>query len=165
MRRQLGNECRKAFRQMMRTHFPAYNEDRSLVQPPGTYMWSRQDASGIWFYISLVIHPTHDEFTVEAAWNFEHKNSKPIYDIKEDYIIRQPELFRPNHLWSGKDYWWCFVLRPQEYAKVILYKDDPIEQCLPLVAPAAEDAAVKLKKHLIPLFERVVQLHKPAHDA
>jgi hypothetical protein len=68
-------------------------------------------------------------------------------------------LFRPNFLWSGKDYWWPLVLRPEEFERVILYRDDPIEQCLPLVAPAVADAAQKLRDYVVPVFEKVVQLH------
>ena len=43
-------------------------------------------------------------------------------------------------IWSGKDHGWLLVLRPGEHERVILYRDDPVEQCLPLVAPAVWDA-------------------------
>jgi len=52
------------------------------------------------------------------------------------------------------------VLRPEEYERALLYKDDPIEQCLPLVAPAVWEACEKLKEHLVPVFEKIIQLHR-----
>jgi hypothetical protein len=118
---------------------------------------TRQHSSGIWFHILLHTHSTHDKFTVEAAWGFDGKLPRPIYG-KEDYAA-QPGLFRPGFIWSGKDHWWLLVLRPEEHERVILYRDDPVEQCLPLVAPAVWDAGEKLMEFVVPLFEKVVVLH------
>ena len=74
-------------------------------------------------------------------------------------IFDRPRLFRVSFLWVKKDYWWPLMLRPEEYERNALYKDDPIEQCLPLIAPAVWDAAEKLKDHLVPVFEKIVRQH------
>jgi hypothetical protein len=123
--------------------------------PQGWYAWTRQHPSGIWLHLLLIINPKFDKFTTEAGWGFDGK--LPPDGIEG--IFERPMLFRPNFLWSGKDYWWPLVLRPEEFERVILYRDDPIEQCLPLVAPAVADAAQKLRDYVVPVFEKVVQLH------
>lgn len=139
---------------MMVTEFSEYQEDKRQIVPPGKYVWTRQHPSGIWLHILLMIDPKRDTFTTEAAWDFDGK--LPRYG-GADGIFQRPVWCRVNFLWSGKDYWWRLVLRPEEFERAILYKEDPIEQCLPLVAPAVWDAAEKLKEHLVPVFERIVQ--------
>jgi hypothetical protein len=51
------------------------------------------------------------------------------------------------------------VLRPEEFEKPYLYAGDPVEQCVPLVAPAVWDAGEKMKDHLSPAFEKIAQKH------
>ena len=143
---------------MMETVFPEYPEDKCQKIPIGTYVWTRQHSSGIWFHILFVIDQSRDQFTTEAAWGFDGKLPRAEYNTGPE-VIEKPQLFRPNFLWSGKDYWWPLVLRPEEYERALLYKDDPIEQCLPLVAPAVWNAGEKLKDHLMPVFEKVVEKH------
>ena len=83
----------------------------------------------------------------------------PWYGRPVDVLAR-PIVFRPAWLWSEKSYWWPLVLRPEEYERSrFYYAEDQIEQCLPLVAPAVSDTAKKLKDHLIPLFEKVIEKH------
>jgi len=53
------------------------------------------------------------------------------------------------------------VLRPEEFERAYHYEDDPIEECLPLIAPAVHDAANKLKEYLMPAFEKIVRQHGP----
>jgi hypothetical protein len=158
MRSELGKECRKLFRKMMATELSEYREDRGQIVPQGRYVWTRQHASGIWFHILHVNHSTRDEFTLEAAWDLDGKLPGPAYGKSVEIFVR-PLLFRVNWLWSGKDYWWPLMLRPKELETAILYEKDPVEQCLPLVAPAVADAAQKLKEHLVPVFEKVLQKH------
>jgi hypothetical protein len=159
MRSELGKECRKLFRKMMATEFPEYQEDKGQIVPPGWYVWSRQHPSRLWFYILVVIHPTRDQFTNEAAWGFSGTLPR-TESAGRRQILEQPQLFRPNYLWSGKDYWWSLFPdpeRPRTIRESLI--DDPIEQCLPLVAPAVSDAAKKLKEHLIPVFEKIAEKH------
>jgi hypothetical protein len=157
MRSELGKECRTLFRKMMAKEFPEYQEDKGQIVPPGRYVWTRQHPSSLWFHILLIINPNYDKFTIGAAWSFDGKLPGSLPGV--DDILDRPRLFRVNFIWSGKDYWWPLVLRPEEFDRVILYKDDPIEQCPPLVAPAVSNAAEKLKNHLIPVFEKVIEKH------
>ena len=157
MRSELGKECRKLFREMMVTEFPEYREDKGQIVPHGRTVWTRQHSSGLWFHILLLIHHSWDQFTIETAWDFDGK--LPGLSSPDDVLVR-PLLFRPNWLWSRKDYWWPLVLQPEEYERSRLgYIEDPIERCLPLVAPAVSDAAKKLKEHLIPVFEKIAEKH------
>jgi hypothetical protein len=158
MRGELGKECRKLFRKMMATEFPEYREDKGQIVPQGRYVWTRQHASGIWVHILLVNHPTRDEFTLEAAWDLDGILPGPAYGKPVEILVR-PLLFRVNWLWSGKDYWWPLVLRPEEFESAILYRNDPIEQCLPLVAPSVADAAQKIKDYVLPAFQKIAQTH------
>jgi hypothetical protein len=158
MRSELGKECRKIFRNVMKAEFPEYHEDKGQIVPAGRYVWTFRHPTDIWFHILLIVHPTRDEFTVEAGWDFDGKLPR-FTNQGMDKIPDHPRLFRMNFLWSGKDYWWPLVLRPEEFERALLYKDDPIEQCLSLVAPAVWAAAEKLKEHLVPVFEQVVQKH------
>jgi hypothetical protein len=48
---------------------------------------------------------------------------------------------------------------------VFVRKNDPVEQCLPVVAPAVSDAAQRLKEHLIPVFEKIVEKHGKSQSA
>ncbi len=164
MRRELGKECRKLFAKMMAAQFPEYRQEKGQGVPPGSYPWVRQDASGIYFQIWLVLDPSRDAFTIEAIWSFDSNRPKRMYP-DESQILDQPCLFRMNRLWAGQDYWWLPVLRPEEYEKAMFYEDDPIEQCLPLIAPAIWDAAEKMKDHLLPVFEKVVRARKPKNEA
>jgi hypothetical protein len=160
MRSELGKECRKLFRKLMSSQFPEYQEDKGQIVPQGRYVWTRQHSSGIWFHILLVIHHSHDEFTIEAAWDFNGK--LPGYKLVRNEIheiFQQPVLFRSSALWSRRDYWWPLVLRPEELETAIFYEKDPVEKCLSLVAPAVWDAGEKLKEHLIPVFEKIIQMH------
>jgi hypothetical protein len=109
------------------------------------------------FHVELVVHHSRDEFTVEGAWSFDGKILPCLSSIDE--VFSSPAHIRLGELWAAKDYWWRLVLRPAEYDRAIFYKDDPIEQCLPLVAPAVLDAAKKLKEHLVPVFEKVAEKH------
>jgi len=143
----------------MAAEFADFREDKCQIVPSGKHVWTRQDMSGIWFHIIFVIDPKRDAFTIEGAWDFDGKLPRFSYD-GADGIYQQPVLFRVNFLWSRKDYWWLLVLRPEEYERALLYKDDSIEQCLPLIAPAVIDAAKRLKEHLIPVLEKVVQKHR-----
>jgi len=150
---------------MMSSQFPEYREDKGHVIPNGWYVWTRQHPSGIWFHILLVVDSTRDTFTIEAAWDLNGELPAPFYG-KPIEVSECPILFRMNFLWSGNDYWWPLVLRPAELDAAFSYIVDPVEQCLPLVAPAVADAAKKLKEHLVPVFEQVVQKHgsKPAQQ-
>ena len=156
MRSELGKECRKLFRKMMALQFPEYQEDKGQIVPQGRYVWTRQHPSGIWLHILLIINSKYDKFTIEAAWDFDGKLPGSLPGVDDSFD--RPRLFRVNFIWSGKDYWWPLVLDPEEFERAILYKDDPIEQCIPLVSPAVWDAAEKLKDHLIPVFEKIVQI-------
>ena len=158
MRSELGKECRRLFRKMMSTQFPEYREDRGQAVPQGWYVWTHQHPSGIWLHILLVVDSTRDTFTIEAAWDLNGKLPGPFYG-KPIEVSECPILFRINFLWCGKDYWWPLVLRPAELETAILYEKDPIEKCLPLVAPAVWDAGEKLKEHLVPVFEKIIQMH------
>lgn len=158
MRSELGKECRKQFRKMIATGFPEYREDKEQIVPQGRYVWTHQHVSAIWFHILLIIHHTRDEFTLEAAWDLDGKLPGPAYG-KPVELLAHPLLFRVNWLWSGRDYWWPLVLRPEEFESAILYGNDPIEQCLPLVAPAVAEAAQKLREYVLPAFQKIVQIH------
>ena len=162
MRSGLGKECRKLFRKMMATQFPEYQEDKGQIVPQDWYVWTRQNPSGVWLQIRLVIHNSRDQFTIETGWGFQGQLPQVLYPSITD-IFDKPCIFRMNRLWSGKDYWWPLVLHPEEFERAILYRDDPIEQCLPLVAPAVWDAAEKLKDHLIPVFDKIIQLQTTSH--
>jgi hypothetical protein len=153
MRSELGKECRKLFRKIMATEFPDYHEDKSQIVPPGWYVWTRPFSTNLVFHIMFVIHHSRDEFTTEGGWSLDGKLLPRLSDVGE--VLSSPAHIRVGELWAGKDYWWPLVLRPEEHERALLYKDDPIEQCLPLVAPAVWDAAEKLKEHLIPVFEKV----------
>jgi hypothetical protein len=163
MRSELGKELRKLFRKMMTTEFPEYREDKGQTIPQGTYVWTHRHTSGIWLHILFAIHPMFDKFTIESAWGFDGKLPPVSYD-GSDGIFDRPVWFRINFSWSGKDYWWLLVLRPEEHERFLLYKDDPIDQCLPLVAPAVADAARKLKEHWVPATDKIVQLHGKQAD-
>jgi hypothetical protein len=99
-------------------------------------------------------------FTTEVAWDLDGKlpRMRLVRDEMHE-IFQQPVLFRSSSFWNRKDYWWLLVLRPEEHERVILYKDDPIEQCLPLVAPAVADAAQKIKDYVLPAFHKILQMH------
>jgi hypothetical protein len=157
MRSELGKECRKLFKKMMTTVFPEYCEDKGQIVPQGWYVWSRQHPRNIRLHIGFVIHHSQDMFTVEAGWSFDGK-LLPCLSRAEDFLSN-PSHVRAAEIWLGKDYWWPLVLRPKEFERALLYKDDPIEQCLPLVSPAIWDAGEKLKDYVIPIFEQVVQKH------
>jgi hypothetical protein len=164
MRSLLGKECRKLFRKMMAVQFPDYKEDKTQVMPPGWYAWKHQHQSGLFFWIFLVIYNTKDEFTTEAGWSFDA--IRPPWTMvggceELERILSKPLAFRTCRLWSQSNwgFWWKFVLRPEEYERAILYKDDPIEQCLPLVSPAVWEAGEKLKEYVVPVFEKIVQMH------
>ncbi len=76
-------------------------------------------------------------------------------------VLAKPIAFRSSSLWfeSNWGFWWNLVLRPEEFERVMRYKEDPVEECLPLVAPAIWDAGEKIKEHVIPLFEKIIQKH------
>jgi hypothetical protein len=159
MRSALGKELRKLFRKMMAVEFRDYREDKGQIVPQGWYVWTLQHPGNISFHILLVIHHSRDQFTIETAWALGGKLPAPAYG-ELGGILEQPFLFRPNWLWSGKDYWSPLVLRPEEYERSrFYYEEDPIEQCLPLVAPAVVDASQKLKQYVLPIFEKIAQKH------
>ncbi|HEY1718470.1 MAG TPA: hypothetical protein VGH42_09295 [Verrucomicrobiae bacterium] len=127
MRNELGKECRKLFSKMMMTEFSEYREDKGQIVPPGRYVWTCQHPSGIWLHILLIISQKSDKFTIGAAWDFDGKLPGDLPGVSD--IFDQPRLFRVNFIWSGKDYWWPLVLRPEEFERALLYKDDPVNVC------------------------------------
>lgn len=158
MRSELGKECRKLFRKVMKTEFPEYQEDKGQIVPPGWYVWTCPFSTNLFFHIMFVIHHSRDEFTTEGGWSFDGKFLPRLSSVSE--VLSGPAHIRVGKLWYGKDYWWPLVLRPEEFERALLYKDDPIEKCLPLVAPAVWDAGEKLKDHLVPVFEKIVQKYR-----
>jgi hypothetical protein len=142
----------------MLAEFPEYREDKGQVLPQARHVWTYRHPSSIWFHLLLVIDPSFDKFTVEAGWGLDGVLPQFSYD-GADGIFERPILFRMNFIWSGEDYWWPLVLRPEEFERAIRYRDDPIEQCLPLAGPAVTAAAQKLKEHWVPTAEKIVQMH------
>jgi hypothetical protein len=142
---------------MMAGEFSEYQEDKGQIVPQGWNVWTCPFSTSLFFHIMLVTHHSRDEFTTEGGWSFDGKLLPRLSNVSD--ILLGPSHVRVGKLWAGKDYWWPLVLRPEEFERALLYKDDPIEQCLPLVAPAVADAAKKLKEHLVPVFEQVVQKH------
>jgi hypothetical protein len=158
MRSPLGKECRKLFRKMMAVEFSDYKEDKTQVVPHGWYVWTHQPSASLFFHIVLVIDNSRDKFTTEGGWDFDGKLLPCLCETRD--ILSRPSRVRTTELWSSKDFWWPLVLRPEEYDRsTFRYKDDPIEQCLPLVAPAVWEAGEKLKEYAIPVFKEVVQKH------
>ena len=156
MRRELANECRKLFRRMMKADFPDFQEDKGQVHPQGWYVWTH-------------LHHSRDMLTMEAAWDFDGK--LPPYHGPDDYSSG-PSWLRTSFLWcrnsrgTPQDIWWTLVLRVEEFERAMLYEDDPVEQCLPLVAPAVHEARDKVKQYVLPFFEEVVRKHgQAAQDA
>ena len=160
MRSEIGKECRKLFRKVMAAEFSQYQEDKTQVLPQGWYVWTHRHPSGVWFHIMLVIHPTLDQFTTEVAWGFNGRlpGHKMVRDSMHE-IFQEPLGQRSASFWSRTDHWWLLVLRPEEHERVILYKEDPVDECLPLIAPAVADAARKLKEHWVPAAEKIARLH------
>src|SRR6266436_3470410 len=112
---------------IMATQFSAYHPHKGQVLPQGRYVWTRQDASGLWFHILLLIDPTRDEFTTEAAWGRTGKLPGFTVLLQEELgmIYERPLLLRTSVLWAGGEPWepwWALVLRPGEYAKRLGYK-------------------------------------------
>ena len=103
-------------------------------------MSGREGIPQSFFHIELVLHHSRDQFTTEAAWGFDGKLPGPARG-SEDYAA-EPSDFRTSYLWCRdergirQDIWWPLVLRLEEYRTGWLYEDDPIEECIPLVAPA-----------------------------
>jgi hypothetical protein len=161
MRSELGKECRKLFRKMLAVELPNYQADKTQVMPQGLYAWKHQHPSGLFFGIFLVIHHSRDEFTTEVGWSFNAV--KPPWKMigygKAEAVLAEPVAFRSSDLWydNNWDFWWKLVLRREEYERVLLYKDDPVEECLPLISPAVWDAGEKLKEYAIPIFEEIVR--------
>ena len=163
MRSPLGKECRKLFRKMMSVEFPDYKEDKTQVMRQGMCAWRCDHPSGLFFWIFLVLHSKNDQFTTEVGWSFDTKlpPSEVIGRKEINTVLEKPIAFRNCCLWyeSNWGFWWKLVLRPEEHEHAILYRDDPIEECLPLVAPAVWDAGEKIKEHVVPLFDRIIQKH------
>jgi hypothetical protein len=159
MRKELSKETRKLFRAMMTKEFPDYQEDKKQAVPQGWYVWSRRHPSGLFLHILLVTDSMGDNFTTEAAWDFDGKMPSSLSGggNPEEILASGPQHFRTWWLWNDgqMDSWWEFVLHPGEDHDFL--NPDPIEKCLPLVAPAVEDAGNKLREHLLPIFERLVQ--------
>jgi hypothetical protein len=159
MRSELEKECRVHFRRMIVAEHPEYQENKTQVRLGKRYVRSWQHPSKLWFHIVLMPHPTKDKFTIEGGWDFNGRlRPLEIVEANDKFkIFERPILFRPNFFWSGKDYWWPVMLFPDRLENSMSCQDNPIEDCLPLVAPAIRDAAQKIKEYLIPIFEKVVK--------
>ena len=137
----------------MAVEFPEYHEDKEQTVPRGWYVWTHQHSFKIWCHILLVIHPTRDEFTTEAAWDFDGKMPSNLSVFGKDdieSIFLKSVNFRTSELWwfEPDDYWWPLVLRPKEYMRRMGYTPDPIEDCLLLIAPAVAEAGQKVKQYV-----------------
>jgi hypothetical protein len=161
MRSPLGKECRKLFRKLMAVKFPQYREDKGQIVPQGWYVWTYCHPSKLCFHITFVIAPRRDAFIAEVGWS---KTGKPGYTLTTEGkqgMLEKPGNLRLPRLWkyNGTEPWWNLVLRPEEFERAILYEHDPIEQCLPLVAPAIWDMGEKIKEYAVPVFEEIVRRH------
>jgi hypothetical protein len=181
MRSQLGSECRKLFRNMMASEFPEYRADKSQAVPQGWYVWTCQHSSGIFFHIMLVIRESWDKFTVEGGWSLDGKLQYTSNSGDRAVLLGSPSNFLVPNLLSindrtnllsqsghftsealihGGELVWSIVLRPTEYERSVYYPEDPIEDCIPLVGPAVQEAGMFLKKYLIPFFAEVIERQK-----
>jgi hypothetical protein len=159
MREELEKECRKLFRQMISADFPEYHEDKEQTDPKHhKYVRTQKHPSGIWLHIVLHLDPLHDKFTVEGGWDY--RGRLPELDIlwpdEKEKIFEHPILFRLNPFWTGRDYWWPVYPGSRELEHIIPSPEVPIEECLPLIAPAVHDAGQRIKSHLLPIFEEVI---------
>jgi len=161
MRSQLGKEGRKLFRKLMAVEFPLHQEDKSQIVPPGWCTWTQAHPAKLSLHITLVIHPTRDAFIAEVGWSKTGKLTSSSSRYTKKGMMEEPNFVRLPELWgfNGMEPWWNLVLRPEEYERAILYEDDPVEQCIPLVAPAVWDLGEKLKEHAVPVFEEIVRKH------
>lgn len=159
MREELAKECRKLFRQMMATHFPEFHEDKEQTDLKHRSVRTQKHPSGVWLHIVLHLHPLHDKFTVEGGWDMSGKlpELEIIWKDEMEKIYDHPTSFRVNLFWTGRDYWWPVFPAPKELEHIISHEAAPIEECLPLVAPAVHDAEHRLKEHLLPIFEKIVK--------
>jgi hypothetical protein len=157
MRKELSKETRKSFRAMMTAEFPDYKADKEQIVPLGWYVWSRRHPSGLFFHVLLVIDPTNDNFTTEAAWDFDGKMPSTLHvgGDQQEILASGPLHFRTWWLSNNgqMDNWWELVLKPGDEQSFL--NPDPIDKCLPLVAPAVREAGDKLRDHLLPLFGRL----------
>jgi hypothetical protein len=161
MRSELGKECRKLFRKLMAVEFPSCQEDKGQIVPQGWYVWTQNHPSGLFFHIAFVIHSTRDSFVAEAGWSRTGRQDSSLSTGGKTGMLNKPGALRLPELWgyNGMEPWWDLVLRPEEHERAIVYDDDPIEACIPLVAPAVWDAGEKLKEHAFPVFEEIVRRH------
>jgi hypothetical protein len=161
MRKEIGKACRGQFRAVMAAEFADFHEDKTQEVPQGWYPWTQKHPSGIFFHIVLVLHPKKDKITIEGGWSLDGK-LKPTTTLEgRSVILSRPERFRLPFLWepTGDEFWWHLVLRPEEYERGWGYEHDPIQACVPLVAPAIADMGEQIKAHLIPLFDEIVKRH------
>src|SRR5450756_677794 len=162
MRSALGKECRKLFRKLMAVEFPDYKEDKSQVVPQGWYVWTQKHSSGLFCHITLVLHNSRDSFIFEAGWS-KTGQLQPTSGKRDKFLIEPMHIRLPDFwFFYGIEPWWSLVLHPEEYERALLYMDDPIEDCLPLVAPAMWEAGEKVKEFVMPAFEEIVRRHGSA---
>ena len=145
----------------MTVEFPDYKEDKSQIVPQGWYTWTQSHPSKLFFHITFVIAQRRDAFIAEVGWSKTGKRSPCSSRYGKKGMLDEPNYVRLPKLWehNGMEPWWNLVLRPEEYELVMFYKDDPIPDCIPLVAPAIWDLGEKLKEYAIPVFEEIVRKH------
>jgi hypothetical protein len=143
---------------MVKRCFPDYHEDKGQIVPQGWYVWTRKHSSKLYFHIFLVIDPKRDQFTTEAAWDYDGKISHSLAVISTPgEAMAKPTHFRTDILWCTNSFghWWNLLSRPRDFLN-----EEPVEDCLPRIKVAVEEAGQKLKEHLVPLFTAIAEKHR-----
>lgn len=161
MRRKLAELTRKEFDKRMKERLPQFSEEKHGDTVPGSRVYCWNMKVSFRSYIYLTFAPLEDRFNIDIAWSLNERFPSGVLPTGP---YEQPKngdkRFRLSELWGEtKDPWWWVAEKPNWQAVIESgnpLEDPPLEECMPKVKPAVEDAVGRIVEFAIPYFGEVI---------
>lgn len=157
VRSKLAKAVRKRFDARLSERLPQFQAEKSPEIPPGDRLYAWQLAPGLSAYLLLVLFPSDDWFTLEAAWSRHQRFPVMAPPSLPHEEAKQGELrFRAHTLWADAraDFWW--KLGQSEISEAMELLEQPPEELLPRVETCVEAAVQDLVQHVVPYFRQLL---------
>jgi hypothetical protein len=153
MRSKLNKVLRTEFERRLKNQLPSFKLYKEAIVPPTCYVYCQPVNASRWVFITLVISPKDDSFTVEIGWS-----NDGFYPQHYNYFARQinsaanTRLRLSNLIDERSDYWWYLSKKKSLDDEFFSFQEDSLEESMLKIDPALNQVFEQLNKFAIPCF-------------
>ena len=159
MRRRLAQAVRTEFDRLIKLELNQFSKMRDPWADTGAiYRWNHRNGRA---FLHLQMHSIWEWFTVECGLSAGDRFPIAALPVNPRDTHRGEDIrFRASKLWTNppRDVWWELAPAPDPaIASAADYiQARSVEELLPRVRPASEDAVQQLRTYALPFFEEVL---------